>query len=257
MQDRYVGDAGDYAKYALLKALATGEDALALGILWYLFPDEGHNGDGRHTSYLQRPDLALRDPEVHAALAALVAHGRRSVAAVEKERILPAATRYFSACVAAHGRPSERAEHRAAWFAQGLRKMAAAEIVFFDPDNGIETPALDKRGMKAGKYAFWSEIEAAWAAGKSLVVYNHLNRTAPASAQTERLHEQFEAKLSGAAVMPLLFRRGSCRHLWVIAQPAHRRGLEAKITAFLRRGWSADTDLFELGPARLTSGAQR
>lgn len=249
MQDRYAGDAGDYAKYALLKALAIGEAPLTLGVLWYLFPDEGHNGDGRHTSYLQRPELATRDPDVHAALATLVANGQRSVAAVEKSRILPETTRYFSACVAAQGRPSERAEQRTAWFAQGLRKMAPAEIVFFDPDNGIETPALDKRGMKAGKYAFWSEIEATWAAGKSLVVYNHLNRTAPALAQTNRLHGQFAARLARAAIMPLLFRRGSCRHLWVIAQPDHHRGLKAKIAAFLHRGWSADTDFFDFESA--------
>jgi hypothetical protein len=80
MQDRYVGDAGDYAKYALLNALAGDERApLHLGVLWYLFPDEGHNGDGRHIAYLQQPIMAQRDPETHARLKNLVTSGQRSV----------------------------------------------------------------------------------------------------------------------------------------------------------------------------------
>ncbi len=37
MQNRYVGDIGDYAKYSLLRALSRG---CKLGVSWYLFPDE-------------------------------------------------------------------------------------------------------------------------------------------------------------------------------------------------------------------------
>ena len=39
MQDRYVGDIGDFGKYGLLRALC-GRD-LYLGVVWYLIPDEG------------------------------------------------------------------------------------------------------------------------------------------------------------------------------------------------------------------------
>ena len=34
-------------KYGLLRPLADGQH---LGVAWYLFPDEDHNDDGRHTS---------------------------------------------------------------------------------------------------------------------------------------------------------------------------------------------------------------
>jgi hypothetical protein len=54
MQDRYVGDIGDYVKLAILRALMPG---CSLGVAWWLYPDEAHNGDGRHISYLKRPDL--------------------------------------------------------------------------------------------------------------------------------------------------------------------------------------------------------
>ncbi len=244
MQDRYVGDAGDYAKYSLLKTLAGEGDPLSLGVLWYLFPNESHNGDGRHISYLQQPKMAVRDPATHCALGVLVASNRRSISAVERMKILPAGTIFFGAPVTVAAGPRERAAHRVSWFRAGLRKLGKADLVFLDPDNGIETPALDKKNPKAGKYVFWSEIEAIWAAGKSLVIYNHLNRSASAAVQTERLCRQIEARLPGAAaIMPLLFRRGSCRHMWVVAQPAHLQRLEARILAFLDRGWSQDTDV--------------
>ena len=49
VQNRYAGDIGDYLKLAILRALSRG---YRLGIAWWLYPDESHNGDGRHIGYL-------------------------------------------------------------------------------------------------------------------------------------------------------------------------------------------------------------
>jgi len=46
MQDRYAGDVGDFVKLGLLRAISPGRK---LGVAWYRYPDEAHNGDGRHT----------------------------------------------------------------------------------------------------------------------------------------------------------------------------------------------------------------
>ena len=75
MQDQYVGDIGDFGKYGLLRYLTgmrdddASEDALRLGVAWYLFPDGGNN-DGKFTDYLRNPkprDSKLRDcdPELY------------------------------------------------------------------------------------------------------------------------------------------------------------------------------------------------
>ena len=42
MQDRYVGDIGDYLKLSILRTLSPG---YRLGVAWWLFPDEAHNED--------------------------------------------------------------------------------------------------------------------------------------------------------------------------------------------------------------------
>ena len=49
MRHEYVGDIGDFGKYALLKALA-GND-LTLGVVWYLNVAHESNNDGQFTSY--------------------------------------------------------------------------------------------------------------------------------------------------------------------------------------------------------------
>ncbi len=49
MQNRYVGDVSDFAKFALRNALA-GDD-LRLGVHWYLNADEEPNSDGKFTEY--------------------------------------------------------------------------------------------------------------------------------------------------------------------------------------------------------------
>lgn len=51
MQNRYVGDIGDFRKYALLKNIA--KTGLSMGVNLYLTPAESHNADGKHISYLQ------------------------------------------------------------------------------------------------------------------------------------------------------------------------------------------------------------
>jgi hypothetical protein len=74
MQNRYVGDVGDYGKYALLRGLCDPDarPAVRLGVVWCLFPDETFNNDGKHISYLKDPQFAQLDIDLHAALAVIV-----------------------------------------------------------------------------------------------------------------------------------------------------------------------------------------
>ena len=78
MQNRYVGDIGDFGKLGLLRALSS--KGLSIGVNWYLTTDESHNGDGRHVNYLAKAEyrvcdaalcdtlkyiITLRYPEIH------------------------------------------------------------------------------------------------------------------------------------------------------------------------------------------------
>ena len=90
MQNRYVGDIGDYLKLSILRALSPG---YWLGVAWWLFPDEAHNDDGRHVGYLNRPDQWRHfDPELFDALHRVVSSGRRNVRALQALHLIPGAT---------------------------------------------------------------------------------------------------------------------------------------------------------------------
>jgi len=109
MQRRYVGDIGDYVKLNILRALSPGR---RLCIAWWLFPDEGHNRDGRHATYLDGPGRWRRyDAPLFDALKAIIDGGVRTVQALES--LLPPGTLFSREFIAFDAppprpRPAER-----------------------------------------------------------------------------------------------------------------------------------------------------
>ncbi len=243
MQDRYVGDVGDFGKYALLRALTRdAKSDLRLGINWYLFPNESHNDDGRHISYLTREDYRILDPELHRVLADLVRSKLRTVDALSQRPLFKSNTIQYAAPIASlpltAKAPADRLNDRMNWHLGGLNKLAGASLVFFDPDNGLETPSVPKHSPKSGKFVFWSEIEAFWRVGKSLVIYHHLNRTTPHQTQVDALRRQFLQRLDNPSLLvPLVFRRGSSRVFWVVGQSEHVQSLQNGLTSMLSPQW--------------------
>jgi hypothetical protein len=109
MQNRFVGDIGDYVKLGSLRALSP---SYRLGVAWWQFPDESHNKDGRHIDYLERSDRWRRfDPDLFDTLQRMVAGGQRNVRALEASNILADAT-FAGEMIPAGGLVGERREAR-------------------------------------------------------------------------------------------------------------------------------------------------
>ncbi|MBN8499926.1 MAG: hypothetical protein J0M19_02100 [Sphingomonadales bacterium] len=173
MQDRYAADIGDYVKLAILRRLGIGRE---LGVLWWLYPDEAHNADGKHISYLAKPESwRSRDPHLFDALKLIVEEKRRNVAALEAAQLFPQA-KFFSEIIPTLGSKGERHAARAAWFARALDAVSACDLVFLDPDNGLETKNFDPGASKAGKSVALDEICALRRSGRTIVVYHHQTR---------------------------------------------------------------------------------
>lgn len=173
MQDRYVGDIGDYVKLAILRTLMPGR---RLGVGWWLYPDENHNGAGRHIGYLDQPHIWRDlDPPAFDHLKALVAGGDRRVAALEGDALLPGA-HYFSEAVPTAGGAPARRVARAAWLARLRAAFETCDLVFLDPDNGFETKGFDLGRAKAGKSVALAELQALRRPARSLLVYHHQTR---------------------------------------------------------------------------------
>jgi hypothetical protein len=173
MQNRYVGDIGDYLKLGILRALSPG---YRLGVAWWLYPDETHNRDGRHISYLQRRDRWRRfDPQLFDTLAAIVASNRRYVSALEAAGLLPGAL-FASEPVPTEQSTSRCRQARREWFAKAKDQLADADLVFADPDNGLEPDRFTYCSAKAGKSVTFSELLELVRPGRCLIVYHHHTR---------------------------------------------------------------------------------
>src|SRR5436190_23865448 len=163
----------------LLRHLASppigGGAGLSVAVNWYLVPDEDHNQDGKHTTYLKtrnrwHHELAACDPDLIPRLARVVG-STRSVEALELSGALPAHTLSYRRVLL----PAEVTEGRRRWHVSALQALAGASLVFADPDNGIQG-RYDPRS-KAHKFAHISELADYASRGQSLVVYQHADRT--------------------------------------------------------------------------------
>ncbi len=251
MQNRYVGDVGDFGKYGLLRSLSAG---LSLGVVWYLAPDEGHNADGKHVSYLEPSAANLAryggcDRELYNALAEIVRDGQRSVDSVRERGVLPTGTVFYDALLTYDGMPAigpraqaARLDHRRRWVDQALRATEGCDLVFLDPDNGLE--AGTRRHERLGpKYVYMDELQPYLHRGQSLVVYHHLDRSAPAPEQVARLLARLGDRLEGSRqLQALLYRRGTLRAFLVIPAPSHDAVLADRIGRFVGGPWSRHFD---------------
>lgn len=175
MQNRYAADVGDYVKLSLLRHLQQG---CRTGVIWWLYPDEAHNADGKHVSYLDRP-AAWRDldPALFDSLRNMVALGTRSVERLEDASLLTD-TVYFSESIPTGVSAPHRRVARRQWFDRAQTVVAGCDVIFLDPDNGLETSRFDAGQLKAGKSVSLSELAALKSVGRTLIVYHHHTRMA-------------------------------------------------------------------------------
>lgn len=252
MQNRYVGDVGDFGKYGLLRALCRSQSAkdpaLRLGVVWYLTSDETHNNDGRHTSYLEPTPKNVKsfrrcDPDLYDLLGHIVRTDARRVSAIRQWDVLPEDTVYYDRILDFRGeqvRPTSAARIRARreWVQGALQATKNCDIVFVDPDNGIGTSdqAHSRRG---GKYVLLEELGEYVDRGQTLVVYHHLNRSATADIQIKSLSVALR-DLSPRCrhLTAARFRRGSARVFFLISQEKHETTLERRLGRFLTTAWS-------------------
>jgi hypothetical protein len=120
-------------------------------VAWMLTPNDGSR-DGKFRSYLRDRETWRRyDPELFAGLAGLLRlTSIPEVSIIERSALLPR-TSYYSAVVPDTGR------ERDAW-RQGLFSAASdADLVFVDPDNGIEVASKPVGRKGSSKYVTWQE----------------------------------------------------------------------------------------------------
>jgi hypothetical protein len=169
MKDQYFGDVNDYRKYGLLRALQSIGNASLLAA-WMLTPDDGGR-DGGMRSYLDDADQwAKYDRGLFIGMTDLLRTAEKPrVSLMEGSGLLPR-TKYYSAVV------SDAHQERFEWRQELFRAAAGVDLVFLDPDNGIEVPSKPVGCAGSSKYVTWSEIKGIWDADCSILIYQHFRR---------------------------------------------------------------------------------
>jgi hypothetical protein len=165
MKDQYFGDVNDFRKYALLRSLA-GSD-LRLGVCWMLTEPDGRN-DGGFISYLQEAHMYRHlDPPLFDLLQLAVdRENDRRVTRIEVSGLLgsgPFHTEFVN----------DNAQQRMQYFASFHSRASSCDLMFFDPDNGLEVKSVRPGRRRSSKYVYWNEVRAAYFAGASVLIYQH------------------------------------------------------------------------------------
>jgi hypothetical protein len=214
MKHQYFGDVNDYRKYGLLRALS-GAGGLSIGVCWMLTPADQRT-DGRHLTYLRKP-AAWRghDPDLFDFLrSCVIERGRRDVRLIERSGLL-------DPCVFHSALMCDDTRSRRRYFTAMERRLNGVDLVFFDPDNGMEIASRPLGRRDSRKHLFWHELEAAYDAGRSTLVYQHFPRR-PRAAFIDALAETMCDRLGCDG----LFSFQTSSVLFVLAaQRAHLRAI--------------------------------
>jgi len=167
MKNQYFGDINDYKKYGLIRQLS-GFGDIQTTICWMLTPDD-QRPDGHRIHYLLEPETWRGfDPVVFNHLHKYVIERKhRAVSSLEEGSVLPNC-RFYSEII------QDDACQRSGYLLRFLEFARNSDLVFFDPDNGMEVRSVSLGRRNSSKYLYFSEVQKAFSMGHSLLVYQHL-----------------------------------------------------------------------------------
>lgn len=135
-----------------------------------------------------------------------VCKGKRSVANIEAQKPLKTKCYY-----------NEKidVENRENWHAKALKKLEKCDVVFLDPDNGLEVESAKGSKKKLSKYVLLNEIKSYFERGQSVIFYNHRARK-----QIDKyfadLYQMF-GKITKIKPVSLSFHKGTVRDYIILA----------------------------------------
>ena len=200
---------------------------LKIGVCWLLTPDDRSN-DGRKRQYLTKNVEREYDTDLFNALAEIKQPlDMDEFKRFEGHEVLNGIT-FFNELT-----PNTK-DKRDLFHTKCLEHLKHVDLVFFDPDNGIEIKSKPYGCPGSNKYVFVRELKAHWEVGKSILVYQHFphqDHDLFINTQCQRLCETLQ--ISSANILAL-----TTKHVvfFLIMQIKHKASLEAQVSS-VSSGW--------------------
>jgi hypothetical protein len=117
-------------------------------MFWLFTPDDGGK-DGRKIKYLSEPERWRHlDPALFDLLQEIIrAENRQPLEFLERKGLIPDAI-YFDWLT------PDRKDQRIRFMQDGLQALRPADLIFFDPDNGLEVKSRQVGRKWSSKYLF-------------------------------------------------------------------------------------------------------
>jgi hypothetical protein len=121
---------------------------------------------------------------------------------------------------------------RARYFDAFVDLARGCELVFFDPDNGIEVKSKPYGRKDSSKFPHWREIERLWSAGHSLLIYQHFPRV-----KRDTFIENKARELSERTGAPEIISFGTSHVVFFLVPQAERLEFFEERSEKVRRDW--------------------
>jgi hypothetical protein len=215
MKEQYFGDVNDYRKFGLLRIICQNSWLRPL-IVWMLTEnDDSKNGNKR--GYLEEENAWKHfDSELFAYLKEKLDKERAPNTNIIEESSLLPGTGFF------RNKIHDQIHQRTRWQSSLFMEAAKYEMVFFDPDNGIEIKSKPIGRKYSSKYVYWFEIEEIWKQKKSILIYQHFPRI-QRDIFVRKISEELHQHAYNSTIM--IFRTPQTLFLFAV-QPIHGRWVE-------------------------------
>lgn len=231
MKDQYFGDRTDYIKHSLMRWLSGGK--LNLAVHWNRTPDDGTN-DGKHTTYLSDPARWRKfDRDVFDRIQESVNSDDRRLSHFETYGLIENATFCYdewTRCPEQRKRSNQRF----------VGCLGESSLIFYDPDNGIETKSVNPKSENSRKYIYYDDIDFAWSKNHSLMLYQHYPRVSRGE-YLDRMLSEISGRLDVSTTMYAI--STSFAAFLFALQPQHQKSASEIITAFSKH-WSPHITLY-------------
>ena len=239
MQNKYVGDVGDFANNGLLRWLTgiTVRDnypRLSLGIVSYL----NHSSPQFGGLNVYPNELADCDYELHTTLQTMIEQGNRTVFADGYKLLMPPGTRFFNDCRGSY-------KNRTEWLLSAIRRVERGkpELTFLNPDVGILLDPYEGTN-DSPEHAYVSDMRPFVERGHSLVVYQHQDRNIHGRDHIAAIRELLLGEFGPheCVFYTLWFHRIQARYYFLVAQAQHADLIRGRLAAFLASDWCQGDD---------------
>ena len=167
MKNQYVSDFKDYLKYGILRCLA--KCGIRTHVCWMLTEDDDTD-QGLDLRHLGNPARwRTFDPVLYDHLHDIVCREQmRNIVRIRELKIIPSVTYYESIL-------TDEAPERIKYFEQFQLTLPQCDLVFFDPDTGIERSRPKKGKPDSSKYIYWDELSECYESDHSLLIFQYFN----------------------------------------------------------------------------------